>query len=81
MDQNLSLQRENTSLLKGNLAQKSWPIDAVVEADCRGRGSDSLGRFRGFNPAMNPPQFGGELASIVGRSGHNRTAIVSHDRD
>ena len=26
-------------LLKGNLAQKSWPIDAVVGAYCRGRGN------------------------------------------
>ena len=24
---------------KGNLARRSWPIDAVVGADCRGRGS------------------------------------------
>ena len=28
-------------LLKGILAQKSWPIDAVMGADCRGRGNDS----------------------------------------
>ena len=64
-------------LLKGNLAQKSWPIDAVLGADCRGRGSDSLGQRHGFNPAMNPPRFGGEIAPIVGRSDHDRTAIVS----
>ena len=42
-------------LLKGNLAQKSWPIDAVVGAECRGRGSDSLGQLRDFNPATNRP--------------------------
>ena len=40
-------------LLKRILVQKSWPIDAVVGADCKGRGSDSLGRRRGFNLAMN----------------------------
>ena len=66
-------------LLKGILAQKSWPIDAVVGADCRGRGSSSLGQCRGFNPAMNAPRFCGELAPIVGtnarRSGHDRVAI------
>ena len=65
--------------LKWILAQKSWPIDAVVGADWRGHGNDSLGRRCGFNPAMNPPRFGGELAQIVGtiarRSGHHRVAI------
>ena len=66
-------------LLKGILAQKSWPIAAVVGADCRGRGKDSLGRRCGFNPAMNPPRFGGELTPIVStiaqRSGHDRVPI------
>ena len=41
--------------LKGILAQKSWPIDAVVGADCRCHGSDSLGWLCGFNPATNRP--------------------------
>ena len=48
-------------------------IDGVV-------GAVSLGIDRGFNPTTNQPQFGGELAPIVGRSGHDRTAIVSQDR-
>ena len=45
-----------------------------------GRGSDSLGRHRGFNPATTRPGFSCELTLIVGRSGYDRTAIVSHDR-
>ena len=63
-------------LLKGNLAQKSWPIDAVVGADCRGRGSDSLGRLRGS-------RIGGEFlldfaskeATITLDRGHDQLAI------
>ena len=42
-------------------------------------GAVSLGVDRGFNPTTNQPRFGGELAPIVGRSGHDRTAIMSHD--
>ena len=45
----------------------------------RGRGSDSTWQARGFNPTANHPRFGGKLALILGRSGHDRTAIVSHD--
>ena len=60
-------------LLKGNLAQKLWPIDAAVGADWRGRGSDSLGRHRGS-------RIGGELALISpskeSRSCRNRATIV-----
>ena len=41
--------------LKEKLARRSWAIDAIVGAICRGRGSDSLGRLRGFNSAMNQP--------------------------
>ena len=62
-------------LLKGNFAWRLWPIDAVVGADWRRRGSDSFGIDRGFNPATNQPIFGGELAQIVGRSGHDRSTI------
>ena len=52
---------------------RSWEqIDGVV-------GAVSLGVDCGFNPAMNQPWFGGELAPIVRRSGLDRTAIVRHD--
>ena len=52
----------------------SWErIDGIVEAV-------SVGIDRGLNPTMNQPRFGGELAPIVGRSGHDGTTIVSHDR-
>ena len=73
-------QEEEHRFLKRILAQKSWPFDAVVGEIWWGRGSDSLGRHRGFNLATNRAGFSGELAPIVGRSGHDRTAIVSHDR-
>ena len=66
IDQKLKNKKGDYMLLKGILAQQSWPIDAVVGADCRGRGNDSNGRRRGFNPAMNPPRFDGELAPIEG---------------
>ena len=49
-------------------------IDEVV-------GAVSRGVDRGFNPTTNQPRFGGELAPIVGRSGHDRTVTVSHDRE
>ena len=49
-------------------------------ADLRRRGGDFTWRPRGVNPTANYLQFGGELALIVGRSGHDRTTIVSHDR-
>ena len=57
IDQKLKNKKREYTLLKGNLAQKWWPIDAVVGVDCRGRGSDYLGRHRGFNPAKNQPDF------------------------
>ena len=70
-------------LLKEILAQKSWPIDAVVGANCRGRGSDSLGRRCGFNPAMNSasillqkkPRSRLIMVTIKRRSGHDRVTI------
>ena len=45
-------------LLKGILAQKSWPIDPVVGADSRDRGSNFLGRHRGS-------KIGAEFATIA----------------
>ena len=72
-------------LLKGILARRSWPIDAVVGADCRGRGSDSLGRRRisriGSEFPLNfaskeatialdrGPRSSGDQATIAWRSG------------
>ena len=48
---------------------RSWEqIDGVLKAV-------SFGVDHGFNPTMNQPRFGGELAPIVGRSGHDRVAI------
>ena len=47
--------------------RSSERINGVVGAVC-------LGIDRGFNPMMKP-RLGGELAPIVGRSGHDRIAI------
>ena len=55
-------------LLKGNLAQKSWPIDAVVGADCKVRGSDFLGWCRG-SPIC------GKLVSILLQRNNDRATI------
>ena len=57
--------------LKGKLAPKSWLIGAVM---------GSFGIDRGSNFAVIQPRFSGELAPIVGRSSHDRAAIMSHDR-
>ena len=63
-------------LLKGNLAQKSWPIDAVVGADCRGCGSDSLRRLRGSQIGGEfPLDFTSKEATIALDHGHNKAAI------
>ena len=45
-------------------------------ADLRRRGGDFIWRPHGLNPTANHLRFGGELALIVVRSGHDRTAIV-----
>ena len=55
-------------LLKGNLAQKSWPIDAVMGADCRVRGSNFLGQCRGS-------QIDNKLVSILPQRNHDRAVI------
>ena len=49
IDQKLVFKGRIHGFLKGNLAQKSWVLDAVVRAICWGRGSDSFGQDRGFN--------------------------------
>ena len=54
IDQKLKNKREIHRFLKKNLAQKLWLIGAVVGAICRGRGSSSFERRRGFNLAMYP---------------------------
>ena len=48
-------------VLKGNLAQKLWAVDAFMGAICRGGGSSFFSLRRGFNFAVNPPHFGVEL--------------------
>ena len=54
---------------------RSWEwIDGVM-------GAVRLSIDRGFNSMTNHPRFGSELAPIVGQLGHDRAAIVSHDRD
>ena len=70
--------------LKGKLARRSWAIEAVVEAICRGHGSGSLGRRRGFqighelrdNFASNEPRLHHDRATIVPQSGHDHGWIV-----
>ena len=73
-------QGRNTWLFKEDFSPKSLAIEVVLGADLRHRWGDFTWRPRGFNPTANHLRFGGELALIVGRSGHDRTAIVSHDR-
>ena len=57
IDQKLKNKGGKYMFLKRNLAQKSWPIGAVVGAICRGHGSSSFVLRRGFDFAVNPPQF------------------------
>ena len=55
IDQKTKNKKGQYMLLKGNLAQKSWPIDAVVGADLRCCGSDSFGIDCGFNSVTIQP--------------------------
>ena len=80
IDQKLKNKREIHRFLKGNFARRSWRIDAVVGADCRGHGS-------GFHWRCCGSQIGGELALISlqseSRSHHDRATIAprsGHDR-
>ena len=70
IDQKLKNKGRIHCFLKGELAQKSWAIEAVVEAICMGRGSVSLRRRRGFG-------IGHELALIPLQS----EPRSRHDRD
>ena len=70
------------------MARRSWPIEAVVEANSWLRGSDSLGMDRGFNSATNQLELGFNFASIFAtifaaifgtiapQSGRDQTSIV-----
>ena len=80
IDQKLKNKKGEYMLLKRILGQKSWPIDAVVGPDCKCRGSDSLGRRRGLNPAMNSAsislQMSHDCATIGPRSHCDQATIV-----
>ena len=81
-------QRRTTWVFKGELARRSWPIEAIVGAEFMRRGSDSLGMGRGFNSATNQlefdfnfasmfaPIFATIFATIAPRSGRDRASIV-----
>ena len=70
-------------LLKREIGSKSWAMEAIVEAVCKGRGSGSLGRRRSswidHELATNLLQFSFEMATnfatIGPRSGHDHAAI------
>ena len=66
--------------LKGKLAQRSWAIEAVVEAVLRGRGSDYLARCRGFNSAANPLRFCFQKHHDRATIAFNFASKRSHDR-
>ena len=52
IDQKLKNKERITSVFKEKISPISWVIEAVVEAVLLGRGSDSLGRHRGFPIGM-----------------------------
>ena len=55
IDQKLKNKGRIYRFLKGNLAQKSWAIDAVVGANLMRVRAVSIERRHGFNLAMNWP--------------------------
>ena len=71
-------------LLKRNLVRRSWAMEAIVEAVCKGRGSGSLGRRRSslmdHELVTNSLQFSFEMAmsfaTIGPRSRRDRATIV-----
>ena len=71
---------ENTSLLKGILAQKSWPIDAVVERFDGVVGAIPLGGFMAPDLALImasiPCQISPDRGAIGPRSNHNRESFL-----
>ena len=52
VDQKLRTKKGEYTCFKEEIGQNSWVIGAVVEAICKGRGSDSTWQGRGFNSAM-----------------------------
>ena len=77
VDQKLSFKGRNTLVLKRKLGSKSWVMEAIIEAFCKGRGSGSTWRGRGFNSAMILTGFNGETASNFF---HDRTMMGSRSR-
>ena len=61
---------------KEKLARRSWAIDAVVGADLRRRGGDSLGRLHGSRIGREFRfNFASTEASIALDHGHDQAAI------
>ena len=52
VDQKLKKKGRNTSFFKEEIGPILWVIEAVLEVVLLGRGSDSLGRHRGFPIGM-----------------------------
>ena len=69
VNQKLKNKEGKYMFLKMEIASKSWAMEAIVEAVCKGRGSGSLGRRR--SSWMDH-----EFASIFLRNGHE----FHHDR-
>ena len=71
-------------VLKRKLGRRSWAMEAIVEAVCKGRGSGSLGRRRSswidHELVTNLLQFSFEMATnfatIGPRSRHDRATIL-----
>ena len=80
VDQKLKNKEGKYMLLKREIGSKSWAMEAIVEAVCKGRGSGSLGRRHSswihHELATNLLQFSFEMAmnfaTIGPRSGHDR---------
>ena len=77
IDQKLKNKEGKYMLLKRN----SWPDFQAVWCDRGGGLMATIGRGTGLLSWWRSwPQSHGKSASIAGRSGHNQTEIVSHDR-
>ena len=84
IDQKLKNKREIHRFLKRILAKKSWVIDAVVGADCRGRENRLQGSWERFSWAaswlQSHDEFRFKRTTIAPRSGHDRIAIGPRSR-
>ena len=88
IDQKLKNKGRIHGFLKGNFARRSWPIDAIVGAICKGRWSGSLGQRRSFGighelalilprfSLQNSNDFRHDQSTIAPRSGHDWASIV-----